>query len=93
MKMDPPPNGSHLRAQTLATWPSVARLNIQYGQLHHLGIGVRNFQRPGRKAKISTPQDALKKQKKTFPKTNMTMEEQPFEDLFPIENGDFPMSC
>ena len=27
------------------------------------------------------------------PKTNMTMEHPPFEDVFPIENGDFPMSC
>ena len=25
--------------------------------------------------------------------TNMTMEHQPFEDVFPIENGDFPLSC
>ena len=29
----------------------------------------------------------------TPPKTNMTMETPPFEDVFPIENGDFPMSC
>ena len=27
------------------------------------------------------------------PKTNMTMEHPPFEDVFPIEHGDFPMSC
>ena len=27
------------------------------------------------------------------PKSNMTMENPPFEDVFPIENGDFPMSC
>ena len=27
------------------------------------------------------------------PKTNMTMETPPFEDVFPIEHGDFPMSC
>ena len=27
------------------------------------------------------------------PKTNMTMENPPFEDVFPIGNGDFPMSC
>ena len=26
-------------------------------------------------------------------KTKMTMEDQPFEDIFPIENGDFPLSC
>ena len=26
-------------------------------------------------------------------KTNMTMEDPPFEDVFPIENGDFQMSC
>ena len=26
------------------------------------------------------------------PKTNMTMEDPPFEDIFPIENVDFPMS-
>ena len=25
-------------------------------------------------------------------KTNMTMEKQPFEDVSPIENGDFPLS-
>ena len=25
-------------------------------------------------------------------KTNMTMEHQPFEDVFPIEHGDFPSS-
>ena len=29
----------------------------------------------------------------TLQKTNMTMENPPFEDVFPIENGDFPMSC
>ena len=27
------------------------------------------------------------------PKTNMTMENPPFEDVFPINNGDVPMSC
>ena len=27
------------------------------------------------------------------PKTNITMENPPFEDVFPIENGDVPMSC
>ena len=27
------------------------------------------------------------------PKTNMTMQNPPFEDVFPIEHGDFPMSC
>ena len=26
-------------------------------------------------------------------KTNMTMENPPFEDVFPVEHGDFPMSC
>ena len=26
-------------------------------------------------------------------KLTLTMETQPFEDVFPIENGDFPMSC
>ena len=26
-------------------------------------------------------------------KTNMTVENPPFEDVFPIENGDFPMLC
>ena len=26
-------------------------------------------------------------------KTNMTLQNPPFEDAFPIENGDFPMSC
>ena len=26
-------------------------------------------------------------------KTNMTMDDLPFEDVFPIENGDVPMSC
>ena len=26
-------------------------------------------------------------------KTNMTMENPPFAGAFPIENGDFPMSC
>ena len=31
---------------------------------------------------------------KTYPpKTNMTMENQPFEDVFPIENGDIPWLC
>ena len=29
----------------------------------------------------------------THPKTNMTMENQPFEDVSPIANGDFPLSC
>ena len=28
----------------------------------------------------------------TLPKTNMTLEIPPFEDVFPIENGAFPMS-
>ncbi len=27
------------------------------------------------------------------PKTNMTLEKQSFEDVSPIKNGDFPMSC
>ena len=27
------------------------------------------------------------------PKTNMTMENPPFEDVFPIEHGKCPMSC
>ena len=27
------------------------------------------------------------------PKTNMTMDNQQFEDVFPIEHGDFPLSC
>ena len=27
------------------------------------------------------------------PKLNMTMENPPFEDAFPIEHCDFPMSC
>ena len=27
------------------------------------------------------------------PKTNMSMENPPFEDILPLENGDFPMSC
>ena len=26
-------------------------------------------------------------------KTNMTIKHPPFEDVFPVENGDFPMSC
>ena len=26
-------------------------------------------------------------------KTNMLMENPPFEDVFPIENGHFPLSC
>ena len=29
----------------------------------------------------------------TLPKPNITMENQPFEDVSPIENVDFPMSC
>jgi len=29
----------------------------------------------------------------TPPKTNMTKEKQQFEDVSPIKNGDFPMSC
>ena len=29
----------------------------------------------------------------TPPKTNMTMENPPFEDVFPIEDADFPLSC
>ena len=29
----------------------------------------------------------------TTRKTNMTMDNSPFEDVFPIKNGDFPMSC
>ena len=31
---------------------------------------------------------------KCYPlKTNMTVENPPFEDVLPIENGDFPMLC
>ncbi len=33
--------------------------------------------------------DSLKKYSITLPKTNMTIEHPPFEDVFPIENGDF----
>ena len=29
----------------------------------------------------------------TLRKTNMTMENPPFEDVFPIEHGDFPLPC
>jgi len=29
----------------------------------------------------------------TPPKTNMTIKHPPFEDVFPIENGDFSTSC
>ena len=29
----------------------------------------------------------------TLPETNMAMEHRPFEDLFPIENGDFSLPC
>ena len=29
---------------------------------------------------------------RTPTKTNMTLENPPFEDVFPIEHGDFPMS-
>lgn len=27
------------------------------------------------------------------PKTNMTLEKQPFEDVSPTKRGDFPLSC
>ena len=27
------------------------------------------------------------------PKTYMTMEKQPFEDVSPIKTGDFPLTC
>ena len=27
------------------------------------------------------------------PEINMTLENPPFQDVFPIENVDFPMSC
>ena len=29
----------------------------------------------------------------TLAKTHMTLENPPFEDVFPIDHGDFPMSC
>ena len=29
----------------------------------------------------------------TFPKTNMAIENPPFEDVFHLENGDFPLPC
>ena len=29
----------------------------------------------------------------TPPKTNMTMENQPVQDVSPIKNGNFPLSC
>ena len=35
----------------------------------------------------------VKKTGLPLPKTNMAMEHPPFEDVFPFENGDFPMSC
>ena len=35
----------------------------------------------------------IQEQNHTPLKTNMTLENWPFEDVFPIENGDFPMSC
>ena len=44
--------------------------------------------------KQSTCQDKVLLIKCVSPKkTNMTMEHPPFQDVFPIENGDFPMSC
>ena len=48
------------------------------------------------------PEEQVHRQKMDFlelptnmypPETNMTMENPPFEDVFPIENCDFPMSC
>ena len=29
----------------------------------------------------------------TPPKTNITMDKQPFEDVSPIKSGDFPLQC
>ena len=29
----------------------------------------------------------------TLPKTNVAMENGPFEDVFPIKNGDIPLLC
>ena len=29
----------------------------------------------------------------TLPKTNIAMENGPFQDVFPIENGDIPLLC
>ncbi len=42
---------------------------------------------------LEIKQSAPCEQKYTPPKTNMTIKHSPFEDVSPIENEDFPMSC
>ena len=45
-------------------------------------------------ASLSPPFSLPKIHRRIYPsKTNMTITNPPFEDVFPIENGDFPMSC
>ena len=57
------------------------------------------FQKATLKKNIKISPNAITTFKDTYlyiytpPKTNMTMENPPFEDVFPIDNGDFPMSC
>ena len=75
----------------LAVWTT----SLQYHPPSRLTSGV-----PGRGAYAKTKDaDSLQW---TFvksygvialPKTYMTMVNPPFEDVFPIENGDFPMAC
>ena len=39
------------------------------------------------------PWDRIRKKSPYPPKTNITIQHPPLKDVFPIENGDVPMSC
>ena len=62
----------------------IRRSPVEVGSLSHYLQGLIH----PRWCRISEPSTIVY----TPPETNMTIEKQPFEDVFPIKNGDFPAS-
>ena len=67
--------------------------------MYHLDLGIRPFvQRdalPYLGVFVAKNRAFGKGFQRRYPPENkkMTMEHQPFEDVFPIENGDIPLTC
>ena len=63
---------------------------LVYQRVCHRDLADENFNSHSKKNK----QNPQKNHERYTPlKTNMKLENPPIEDVFPIEHGDFPMSC
>ena len=82
---DPP--AARLRVKDVVTTPGVT--SELRGVIDDVGPGqtIESKTYDGPKNQV------LSRARYTPPKTNMTINNPPFEDVFPIENGEFPMSC